>query len=186
MKKAELKQGVAYYINGRGGISAWRDSYFQVSEQNSHSKFYIIFEDGNPEHCSTPSMVWGTHCSTFGFDCQKHKREDGSLGCGRRKIRLMDIRGEFYPMLKKAVDEHRAYWADGGRGRSLIARNKRIADRAKSDIETPIKNEFYEILRSFGSGYVSSYDRIGNLPIGLMKTITEALKASERAGKAVA
>lgn len=183
MKKSELREGVAYYVHTRNeSPMAWRDSVYKIHEQNQSARKYIIFRGGEPmSYRGTPSSIYATPCKNFRNNCEQHP-EGGRFDCPMDDVRLMDIRGEYWELIKQTRDKVRNKKSKDIRAERLA----RIAKRQTEDYEKPIRDDFYATMREALGSYVSSYDRIGGLSIEQMKLISEALKAHQRAGKAVA
>lgn len=188
MKKNELKQGVAYFCSSRPRIWGMNTSYFRNAQSNREDRYYIIFDEaGNPETAyRNPSMVYASPCKNYGMKCEKHDNSDGQIRCFRTDFRLMDIQGEFYPMIKNSTDRYKAEKADDGRGYRLAQRQRRIAERKRNEVENPIREEFFKLLKQASNGYVSQYTELRNLDVQTMKTISEALKAYNREVASVA
>jgi hypothetical protein len=185
MKKAELKAGVAYYATSQNnGMRTYQKSLFKTHNQHSPKRFYVIFEDGQPQTgYRSPSVIFMTNCKTYGADCPTHKREDRTgIQCYRTDFRLMDIRDEYWSVIKRMHEARKAEPTKDIRAERL----RRIAKRNQEKNEAPIKEEFYSVLRQITGGYVSSYDRLGGFNIEEMQKITNALKASMPSVMAVA
>jgi hypothetical protein len=186
VKKAELKVGVAYYVTSRNnGMETYHDSVYRTHIQHARNRFYIVTgEDGKPvSYYRNQSQVYMTNCPTYGFDCPTHKREDRTgIQCYRTDFRLMDIRDEYWAVIKRMVQRRKERPTKDIRAERL----RRIAKRNQEKQETPIREEFYAVLRQITGGYVSSYDRLGGFNIEEMQKITNALKASMPTVQAVA
>ena len=184
MKKAELKAGVAYYATSQNnGMTTYTDSLFKTHTQHERNRFYVIFNaDGQPaEGYRSASVVYMTNCKTYGFDCPTHGK-DGRLNCYRTDFRLMDIRDEYWAVIKRMHERRISEPARDIRAERL----RRIAKRQKESQEAPIRAEFYAVLRQITGTYCSSYDRLGGFNPDHMQKITEALKASMPSVQAVA
>lgn len=177
MKKAELKAGVAYFVStsNRYGWS-YRDSVYGIHEQNKSSRYYIITgEDGKPvSYYRNQGQIYMTNCPTYGHDCPTHKTEDGRLNCYRTDFRLMDIRDEYWAVIKRL---HARRQKENLPKDIRAERLARIAKRNKQAQEAPIKEEFYSVLRQITGGYVSPYDRLDSFTPEEMQKITNAIKA---------
>jgi hypothetical protein len=187
MKKAELKQGVAYYATSRNNhMDTYHDSVFKTHKQHSHNRYYVIFEaDGQPKTgYRSPSVIWMTNCPTYGEDCPTHRPREGwsGIACHKTDFRLMDIRDEYWALIKRMQDQHKARPKKDIRAERL----RRIAKRQQEKQETPIIKEFYSVLQQITGGYCSSYDRLGGFTIDEMVKITNAIKASMPSVMAVA
>lgn len=184
MKKAELKAGVAYYATSQNnGMQTYTDSLFKTHTQHSRNRFYVIFDaNGQPATgYRSASVVYMTNCKTYGFDCPTHGK-DGRLNCYRTDFRLMDIRDEYWSVIKRMHEVRKARPSKDIRAERL----RRIAQRQKEKNEAPIKEEFYRVLSQITGGYCSSYDRLGAFNPTEMQKITNALKASMPSVMAVA
>ena len=184
MKKAELKKGVAYYATSRNNhMETYHESCFKTHKQHEHNRFYVIFdEDGQPKTgYRSASVIFMTNCPTYGFDCPTHGK-DGRNNCHRTDFRLMDIRDEYWSVIKRMHERRKAQPSQDIRAERL----RRIAKRNQDKQETPIRAEFYSVLSQVTGGYCSSYDRLGGFSVAEMAKITEALKASMPAVMAVA
>jgi hypothetical protein len=186
VKKAELKAGVAYYATSQNnGMETYHDSLFKTHTQHSRNRFYVIFdEDGQPKTgYRSASVVYMTNCPTYGHDCLRHKKEDSTgINCYRTDFRLMDIRDEYWSVIKRMHNARKARPTKDIRAERL----RRIAKRQQESQDAPIRAEFYSVLSQITGGYVSSYDRVGGFNIEEMAKITKALKASMPAVMAVA
>jgi hypothetical protein len=185
MKKAELKAGVAYYATSQNnGMRTYQKSLFKTHNQHSPKRFYVIFEDGQPQTgYRSPSVIFMTNCKTYGADCPTHKREDRTgIQCYSTDFRLMDIRDEYWSVIKRMHEARKAEPTKDIRAERL----RRIAKRNQEKNEAPIKEEFYSVLSQITGGYCSSYDRLGGFNIEEMQKITNALKASMPSVMAVA
>ena len=184
MKKAELKPGVAYYATSRNNrMDTHHDSCFKTHQQHKANRYYVIFNaDGQPATgYRSPSVIWVTNCPTYGFDCPTHGK-DGRLNCYRTDFRLMDIRDEYWSVIKRMHERRKTQPSKDIRAERL----RRIAQRNQTKQEEPIKAEFYSVLSQVTGGYCSSYDRLGGFSVAEMAKITEALKASMPSVMAVA
>ena len=174
MKKAELKQGVPYYINSRSEMpSNWGKSVARIHEQSQGDMYYIVFQDGKPySYSRNPSSVYVTRCKDRGANCPKHPA-GSKWRCSYEEVRLMDIRGEYWELIKQARERYLAQPVRDIRAERLA----RIAKRQKQDYEEPIKKEFYKVMREFTGSYVSEYDQMRHLSVEQMQAIATALKA---------
>jgi len=186
MKKAELKAGVAYYATSRNnGMTTYQNSIFKTHKQHQSNLYYVLMQNGEPmTGYRSASVVYMTNCKTYGADCPTHRPREGWSGvaCYRTDFRLMDIRGEYWEIIKRMHEARKAQPTKDIRAERL----RRIAKRNQEKQETPIREEFYTVLRQITGGYVSSYDRLGGFSIEEMAKITNALKASMPAVQAVA
>jgi len=186
VKKAELRAGVAYYATSRNnGMETYQDSVFKTNQQNEYNRHYVIFEsDGQPKTgYRSASVIFMTKCSTYGRDCLRHKREDSTLiNCPRTDFRLMDIRGEYWPIIKDMHQKRKGRWTKDIRAERLV----RIAKRNQAKQEEPIKAEFYTVLSQITGDHCSSWNTLGGFSVEEMQKITNALKASLPSVMAVA
>ena len=176
VKKAELKAGVAYYATSQNnGMTTYTDSLFKTHTQHKANRYWVMFDkDGHPDtKYRSASVIWMTNCKTYGFDCPTHAK-DGRLNCPRTDFRLMDIRDEYWSAIKRMQEQKKARPTKDIRAERL----RRIAQRNQDKQETPIKAEFYSVLRQITGEHCSSYDRLGGFSIDEMIKITNALKAS--------
>ncbi len=184
MKKAELKAGVAYYATSQNnGMTTYSDSLFKTHTQHERNRFYVIFdEDGQPKTgYRSASVIFMTNCPTYGFDCPTHGK-DGRNNCYRTDFRLMDIRDEYWSVIKRMHERHKAQPTKDIRAERL----RRIAKRNQTKQEEPIKAEFYSVLSQVTGDYCSSWHTLGGFSVEEMAKITKALKASMPAVMAVA
>jgi len=184
MKKAELKPGVAYYATSRNNrMDTYHDSCFKTHQQHKSNRYYVIFNpSGEPATgYRSPSVIYMTNCQTYGFDCPTHGK-DGKLNCYRTDFRLMDIRDEYWSVIKRMIQRRKERPTKDIRAERL----RRIADRQRQADEAPIKEEFYRVLSQITDSYCHSYDRLGGFTPDQMQKITEAIKASMPAVMAVA
>ena len=186
MKKAELKAGVAYYTTSRNNnMATYHKSVWKTHQQHKSNRYYIITgEDGKPvSYYRNQNQVYMTNCPTYGHDCPTHKREDRTgIQCYRTDFRLMDIRDEYWSVIKRMHEARKAQPTKDIRAERL----RRIAKRNQDSQEKPIMAEFYSVLSQVTGGYCSSYDRLGAFNIEEMQKITKALKASMPSVMAVA
>ena len=185
MKKSELKAGVAYYATSRNnGMNTWHDSIFKTHQQHKSNRYYVLIRDGEiATSYRSASQIYMTNCPTYGEDCPTHKREDRTgIQCYRTDFRLMDIRDEYWAVIKRMHEARKAKPSKDIRAERL----RRIAKRNQDKQETPIRAEFYSVLSQITGGYCSSYDRLGGFSVAEMAKITEALKASMPSVMAVA
>jgi hypothetical protein len=185
MKKAELKQGVAYYTTSRNNhMDTYHDSVFKTHKQHSHNRYYVIFEaDGQPKTgYRSPSVIWMTTCPTYGHDCLRHKTDGKSTNCYRTDFRLMDIRGEYWSIIKDMWQRRKAEPKKDIRAERL----RRIAKRQAEAEAKPIYAEFYSVLSQVTGDDHYSWEKLGGLNIQQMKAITNALKAGMPSVQAVA
>lgn len=149
MKKQELKQGVAYLVSTRG-VSGYSSSVYKVAEWNRRERKYIIFNEGEvTSPYKTPSMVYVTSCPTYGDDCQTHSGLYPSglrRTCPRDKARLMDIKGEFYPLVAEYARNHRERNADGGRGERYLRHIEKKKQREREAYVKPIKEQLNQAI----------------------------------------
>ena len=187
MKKAEIKAGVAYYAtSSNNGMDTYTESVFKTHNQHERYRYYAIFEsDGRPKTgYRSASVIYMTKCPTYGVDCPTHKKQDNSqmIQCYRTDFRLMDIRGEYWAIIKDMHQKRKSVKSKDIRAERL----RRIAQRNQAKQEEPIKAEFYSVLNQITDGYCSSYDRLGGFSVEEMQKITSALKASLPSVMAVA
>lgn len=177
MKKAELKEGVAYYV---ATSSKWmythHDSVFKTHKQHQATRHYLITDsDGKPlSYYRNDGTVTMTNCATYGQDCPTHKKDGSNLiNCYRKGVRLMDIRGEYWQVIKDMIAKRKAQPTRDIRAERLA----RIAKRQKQEQEKPIKEEFYRVLSHITDSYCVEWDRLGGFTPTQMQAITKALKA---------
>ena len=186
MKKSELKPGVAYYATSRNNcMTTHHKSLFKTHKSHVANRYWVMFEsDGQPKTgYRSASVIWMTNCPTYGEDCPTHKREDRTgIQCYRTDFRLMDIRDEYWTVIKRMHERRISEPTKDIRAERL----RRIAKRNQEANERPIKEEFYSVLRQITGTYCSSYDRLGSFNPDQMQKITEALKASMPSVMAVA
>lgn len=178
MKKAELKAGVAYYATSRNNqMYTFHSSVLKTHKQHQHNRYYVIFEsDGQPKTgYRSPSVIFMTNCPTYGMDCPTHKIEDNErIHCWRTDFRLMDIRGEYWSLIKDMHQKRKNEKTKDIRAERL----RRIAKRNQEKQEEPIKAEFYSVLSQIIDGHCVSWDRLGEFSVEEMQKITNALKAT--------
>ena len=186
MKKAELKAGTAYYVTSRNNnMATYHKSVWKTHLQHKQNRYYIITgEDGKPvSYYRSQSQVYMTNCPTYGHDCPTHKREYRTgIQCYRTDFRLMDIRDEYWAVIKRMHERRISEPAKDIRAERL----RRIAKRNKESQEAPIKEEFYRVLSQITDSYCASYDRLGGFTPEQMQKITDAIKASMPSVMAVA
>ena len=184
MKKAELKAGVAYYATSRNNnMETYHESCFKTHKQHEHNRYYVIFdEDGQPKTgYRSASVIFMTNCPTYGFDCPTHGK-DGRNNCHRTDFRLMDIRDEYWSVIKRMIQRRKERPTKDIRAERL----RRIAKRNQTKQEEPIKAEFYSVLSQVTGDYCSSWHTLGGFSVEEMEKITKSLKASMPAVMAVA
>lgn len=186
MKKAELKQGVAYFVSTRNNYGSYGHSIYKIANYyNQDNRYYVIFEQDGKTPMSyhrTPSSIYMTRCKTYGFDCPTHGK-DGRNNCPRTDYRLMDIREEYWTVVKRA----RENYLKQNQGKDIRAeRLARIAKRNKEKQETPIINDFYTVLQQITGERVYSWEKLGGLSVTQMQAITNAIKAGMPSVQAVA
>ena len=177
MKKAELKAGVAYYATSRNnGMETYQDSVFKTHKQHEYNRHYVVFEsDGQPKTSyKSASVIWMTKCSTFGIECPTHKTDGLYTNCPRTDFRLMDIRGEYWSIIKDMHQKRKGRWIKDIRAERLV----RIAKRNKAKQEEPIRAEFFSVLSQITDHNCSSWNTLGGFSTDEMQKITNALKAS--------
>jgi hypothetical protein len=185
MKKAELKQGVAYYVSTRGNFGwSGSTSVYKLHKSNSSNRYYVVFDKGEiVTGYRSPSVIYVTNCKTYGRDCPTHKTDGERLNCYRTDFRLMDIRGEYWALIK----QFHARNIKNSTSKDIRAeRLARIAERNRQNQEQPIKEDFYAVLRQITGGYCTSWDRLGGFSIQEMQAITNAIKAGMPSVQAVA
>ncbi len=187
MKKAELQAGVAYYVaTSDRWITTWHDSLLKTHNQHKSNRYYIITgADGQPvSYYRNPSQIYMTNCATYGHDCPTHRPKEGYSGiaCFKTDFRLMDIRDEYWAVIKRLHERRKNAPKRDIRAERLA----RIAKRQKQEQEAPIKKEFYSVLSQITGGYVSTYDRLDSFTPDQMQKITNALKAGMPSVMAVA
>lgn len=178
MKKNELKQGVAYLCNTRGTMNTYRKSIFQLAEANSHNRYYVIFKDGQVWQSIHSKNIYVSGCKEYGADCPKHSQGDGRIRCYHTDFRLMDIREEFFPALKKAHTENQKRECSKDIRAERLAR---IAKRERQATRDDISKEFFTVInQAIGEaktswGGVHSWTKMGELSNDQMKALIEAL-----------
>jgi len=187
MKKAELKAGVAYYATSRNNnMETYHESCFKTHKQHEHNRYYVMFdEDGQPKTgYRSPSVIWMTNCTTYGADCPTHRPREGwsGIACPKTDFRLMDIRDEYWSVIKRMIQRRKERPTKDIRAERL----RRIAKRNQTKQEEPIKAEFYSVLSQVTGDYCSSWHTLGGFSVEEMAKITKALKASMPAVMAVA
>ncbi len=178
MKKAELKAGVAYYATSRNNqMYTFHSSVLKTHKQHQGNRHYVIFEsDGQPKTgYRSASVIYMTNCPTYGHDCPTHSKQDSNLiNCWRTDFRLMDIRGEYWSLIKDMHQKRKNEKTKDIRAERL----RRIAKRNQEKQEEPIKAEFYSVLSQIIDGHCVSWDRLGEFSVEEMQKITNALKAT--------
>jgi hypothetical protein len=186
MKKAELKAGVAYYATSQNNhMNTYHESWFKTHQQHDRNRFYVIFDtDGQPKTSyRSASVIYMTNCPTYGHDCLRHKKEDSTvINCYRTDFRLMDIRDEYWSVIKRMVQRRKEQPTKDIRAERL----RRIAKRNQAKQEEPIRDEFYSVLSQVTGDHCSSWNTLGGFSVEEMAKITKALKASMPAVMAVA
>jgi hypothetical protein len=185
MKKAELKAGVAYYVSSRGNFGwSGSTSAYKLHRANADNRYYVVFDKGEiVTGYRSPSVIYMTRCKTYGRECPTHKTDGERLNCYRTDFRLMDIRGEYWALIKQF---HERNIKNSTRKDIRAERLIRIAKREQSKQEEPIKADFYAVLRQITGSYCASYDRLGGFTVQEMQTITNAIKAGMPSVQAVA
>ncbi len=184
MKKAELKQGVAYYATSRNNyMVTYHDSIYRTHKQHEHNRYYVIFTGAEPwTGYRSTSQIYMTNCPTYGANCLRHKTDGKSINCYRTDFRLMDIREEYWSAIKRMYIRSKERSTKDIRAERLA----RIAKRNKETQEEPIKKQFYDVLSQITGGYCTSWDRLGGFSIQEMQAITNAIKAGMPSVQAVA
>ena len=186
MKKAELKAGVAYYATSRNNyMHTYHKAIYKTHKQHESNRFWVVFDkDGQPRTgYRSASVIYMTNCPTYGHGCLRHKKEGSdSINCYITDFRLMDIRGEYWALIKHMQDQYNAKPSKDIRAERLV----RIAKRNQYENDAPIKEEFYRVLSQITGGHCSSYDRLGGFNVEEMQKITNAIKASMPSVMAVA
>lgn len=186
MKKSELKQGTAYLVSTRG-VGGYSSSVYKVAEWNKYDRKFIIFNEGEPDSPHyAPSMVYITSCPTYGENCETHSGLNPNgfrRSCPRDKARLMDIKGEFYPLIADYARKHRERTADEGRGARYLRHLESKKRREREAYIKPIKEQLYSAISEIVGDKFGGYwgTDLARLTPEQMKALTEAL-----AGKAVA
>ena len=189
MKKAELQQGVAYFVSTRNNYGSYGHSVYKIaSYYNQNNRYYVVFEQDGETPMSynrNPNSIYMTRCKTYGADCPTHRPREGFFGtaCPRTDYRLMDIREEYWTVVKRA----RKNYLKQNQGKDIRAeRLARIAKRNKESQEAPIIKEFYSVLRQITNESHTSWDRLGGFSVTQMQAITNAIKAGMPSVQAVA
>jgi hypothetical protein len=178
MKKAELKAGVAYFVStsARYGWSG-RDSVYEIHNQNKASRYYVLMQGDEPMTAwRNPSQIYMTRCKTYGADCPTHRPKEGgaSIACPRDDFRLMDIRDEYWAVIKRLHKRRQ----EENKPRDIRA--QRLARIAKRDAEAqakPIEDEFYSVLSQICNERMTSWDKLGGFSLAQKQAITKAIKA---------
>lgn len=186
MKKSELQQGTAYLVTSRG-VSGYSSSIYKVVEWNRRERKYIIFSNGKVSSpSSAPSTVYVTSCPTFGEDCKIHSGLNANgfrRSCPRDTARLMDIKGEFYPLMAGYARRYAEKNADGGRGERYLRHTQRKAQREREAIAKPIQAQMYEAINAITGASLGTYwSDLSRLNLEQMKALTEALNATRKVG----
>lgn len=187
MKKSELKQNTAYLVTSRGA-RGYSSSIYNVTQSNLRERRFIIFSEGVPTSPrQSNSMVYVTSCPTFGDDCQIHTGTYPSgfpRSCHRETVRLMDIKGEFYPLMADIARRYRERNADGGRGQRYLEHVKRKQQREREAIAKPIKEQMYEAINAITGATMGGYygTDLSRLTLDQMSALTEALNAGRKVG----
>jgi len=177
VKKAELKAGVAYYATSRNNqMNTYHDSVLKTHKQHQHNRYYVIFAGAEPHTAHrSPSVIYMTNCPTYGHDCPTHSKQDSNLiNCWRTDFRLMDIRGEYWSLIKDMHETRKNKKTKDIRAERLV----RIAKRNQAKQEEPIKAEFYTVLSQITGDHCSSWNTLGGFSVEEMQKITNALKAT--------
>ena len=185
VKKAELKAGVPYFVSTSNSYGwAYRNSVYQIHESNKSSRYYVVFAGNEPMmHYRSASQIYMSPCKEYGANCPTHKTDGERTNCYRTDYRLMDIRNEYWSVIKLLHDRRKKENTPKDiRG----ARLARIAKRNQEKQEEPIKADFYAVLRQITGSYCASYDRLGGFTVQEMQTITNAIKAGMPSVQAVA
>jgi hypothetical protein len=86
----------------------------------------------------------------------------------------MDIRDEYWAVIKRMHEARKAKPSKDIRAERL----RRIAKREQTKQETPIKEEFYSVLKQISNRpWLNSSSTLGGFTIEQMQAITNALKA---------
>ena len=188
MKKAELQQGVAYFVSTRSNYgTAYGHSVYKIANYfNQMNRYYVVFEQDGKTPMSyhrSPSNIYMTRCKTYGYGCPDHTTAEGGFKCHRTEYRLMDIREEYWTVVKRA----RENYLKQNQGKDIrAARLARIAKRNKESQEAPIIKDFYSVLQQITGERHTSWERLGGFNITQMQAITNALKAGMPSVQAVA
>lgn len=159
MKKAELKEGVKYYVNSRSYHWA-RESYHATAELNRGQCFTIAFKDGEP-------VTYGNQV-----------RVVSTVTEGTKWVQLSHIRGTWQNQVKKMTDDYRATRAyNFDRGRKYQDHLNRKAERERVARESSTREAFRKILNL--EGWVSEYTQIKNLNFNVMAYVVAAVEAYE-------
>lgn len=159
MKKAELKEGVRYYVDSSNRVWGGK-SYHQTAEFNSRNRFTIVFQNGQPETYENKVRV----------------RSEATQGT--KWVQLAHVRGEWASFIKNATDEKRrdiARWND--RGRKYQEHLERKAKRERAEREKGTRQAFAQIIN--GSDYLSDYKKVTEIKFEVMQYIVEAVQAYE-------
>ena len=180
MKKQELKQGVAYFVSSNNrSIWCYRDSYFDIAKSNAQHRYYVVFENGEPR---TPyrnkSSVYMTTCKNYGDVCPTHTEENGYRRCPSKEYRLMDIKSEYWVIIKQLHDQR---VAERNAKDIRAERLARIAKREREATRAEVSKEFFSVInevigesKSPWSG-VRGWTKFSDLTNDQMKALIEAL-----------
>lgn len=180
MKKAELKASVAYYATTRNNwMTTYHEAVYKTHMQHKGNRYYVMFdEDGQPKTgYRSASVIWMTNCKTYGADCPTHRPREGYSGiaCHKTDFRLMDIRDEYWSVIKRMQQRYNERPRKDIRAERLV----RIAKRQQNAQEKPIIEEFYSVLQQITGrqwGHHSS-STLGGFSVEEKQKITNALKA---------
>jgi hypothetical protein len=184
VKKAELQKGVAYYATSRNNnMYTYHKSVYKTHKQHESNRFYVIFTGSEPwTGIRSANAIYMTNCPTYGVDCLRHKTDGKRTNCYRTDFRLMDIRGEYWSIIKDMWQRRKSEPSKDIRAERL----RRIAKRNQQEQEKPIKQQFYAVLSQITGGHCSPYDRLDGFSIQEMQAITNAIKAGMPSVQAVA
>jgi hypothetical protein len=188
VKKAELKAGVAYYATSRNNnMATYHKSLFKTHKSHEANRYWVLFEsDGQPKTgYRSASVIFMTNCPTYGTDCPTHRPREGYSGiaCFKTDFRLMDIRDEYWAVIKRMHERRKAEPARDIRAERLV----RIAKRQQNAQEKPIIDEFYSVLQQItGRNWLHSSSTLGGFSVEEKQKVINALKASMPSVMAVA
>lgn len=164
MKLAELDPTKEYFIYTRDHWidAGYRESYYENAKELSkyHRAKLKTDSEGNIVRSGSRVMILS--------------------GTRYEWANLRHIRAPFFDaveLITKSRRERRNRWND--RGVKYAEHLQRKANHERKQVEKPIKEEFQQALNELGAN-VWSQSRVLDLPIGVMQTITEALKQYQK------
>lgn len=161
MKLSELDKNKEYFIyNREHWIDAgYGDTYFKTAQDLRHYRYRLVTDtEGNLRRNGSQVLVISPNST----------RSEWAT--------LKSIRAPFFDaveLITKNRRNRRNRWNDIGVRYAMHLQRK--ADHERKQVEKPIKEEFQQALKQLGAD-VWSQSRVLDLPVGVMQTITEALK----------